>query len=139
MDFSILNLLGFLAYTTSCTAFLYSPTIRSQYAYRHPLSPEPTVRFNDLAFAVHALFMCLITYSQFFPKLWDFESKRRQRSSRAVLGILWGCIIGVALVVSVVRFSGIDGGDDPSSWAWIDTVSVICSSHMSTRLMLKGG
>ena len=123
VDFSLLNLLGFLSYTTSCAAFLYSPTVRAQYAYRHPASPEPTVRFNDLAFAVHAMFMCLITYSQFFPKLWGFEVRKLQKSSRIVLGILWGCIIGVAIVFCVVRFHGDDEGYDPASWGWIDIVS----------------
>lgn len=123
VDFSLLNLLGFLSYTTSCAAFLYSPTIRAQYANRHPASPEPTVRFNDLAFAVHALFMCFVTYSQFFSKLWNFEVRMLQRSSRIVLGILWGCIIGVAVVIGVVRFYGDSEGYDPTSWAWIDTVS----------------
>ena len=123
VDFSLLNVLGFFSYTTSCTAFLYSSTIRSQYAHRHPASPEPTVRFNDLAFAVHALLMCFVTYSQFFPKLWGFEVNRRQKSSRAVLGIFWGCIIGVLFVIGVVMFMGNDGGSDPNSWAWIDVVS----------------
>lgn len=46
-----------------------------------------------------------------------------QRSSRIVLGILWGCIIGVAVVIGVVRFYGDSEGYDPTSWAWIDTVS----------------
>ena len=125
VDFSLLNLLGFLSYMVFCVAFLYSSTIRAQYAHRHPASPEPTVRFNDLAFAVHALFMCLITYSQFFSNLWGFEVRKLQRSSRTVLGILWGCIIGVAIVAGVVRFYGDDEGYDPTSWACIDIVSSV--------------
>ncbi|KAJ4374219.1 hypothetical protein N0V83_002960 [Neocucurbitaria cava] len=53
IDFPTLNVLGFICYTVNTAAFLYSPTIREQYADRHPDSPETTVRFNDFLFAAH--------------------------------------------------------------------------------------
>lgn len=52
LDYFTINVLGFTCYTISSVLFLFSPTVRGQYARRHPLSPEPTVRWNDLAFAV---------------------------------------------------------------------------------------
>lgn len=123
IDFPVCNTLGFASYTISNAAFLYSSTIKSQYAYRHPVSPETTVRFNDLAFAAHAFILCVITYSQFFPRIWGFKVGARQRSSRVVLGVFWGSILGVIILIVIVRTLGRDGGLDPSGWAWIDVVS----------------
>lgn len=120
IDFPTCNVLGFISYTISTAAFLYSPVIQSQYAYRHSLSPETTVRFNDFVFAAHGAVLCVITYSQFFPTIWAFQVGARQRASRAVLGIFWGSILGVALTIIWVRTHGKNGGNDPSGWAWID-------------------
>ena len=52
IDLFIINVIGFACYTVSSALFLYSPTVRAEYARRHPNSPEPTVRVNDLFFAV---------------------------------------------------------------------------------------
>jgi cystinosin len=118
-----LNVLGFWCYAISTASFLYSPTIRSQYAYRHPDAPETTVRFNDFLFAAHGAAMCVIIYSQFFPRVWGFTVGRTQRVSRAVLGIFWGLVTGVVIVVLIALFFGKDLGYDASGWAWIDVVS----------------
>src|ERR1700709_1477085 len=69
IDFPTMNVLGFTVYTISTASFLWSPTIRSQYAERHPASPTPTVRFNDFAFAAHSAVLCLLIYIQFFPSI----------------------------------------------------------------------
>jgi cystinosin len=122
IDFPTINTLGFASYTISTAAFLYSPVVKRQYAYRHPYSPESTVRFNDLVFAAHGVVLCIITYSQFFPAIWGFRVGSRQRASRFILGVFWGSIIGVVITVVIVRFGGMHGGGDPSSWAWIDTI-----------------
>lgn len=52
LDFFAINVLGFACYTVSAVLFLFSPVVRDEYAARHPNAPEPTVRWNDLAFAV---------------------------------------------------------------------------------------
>jgi cystinosin len=95
------------------------------------VSPEPTVRFNDFAFAAHALLLCMTTYSQFFPSLWGFKVGARQRSSRVVLGVFWGSIVAVLIVIAIVRTQSHDGGYDPESWAWIDVVSKLVYSLVS--------
>jgi cystinosin len=54
VDYFTINVFGFACYTVSCLLFLFSPVVREEYARRHPNAPEPTVRGNDLAFAVGA-------------------------------------------------------------------------------------
>ncbi|OCK81582.1 lysosomal cystine transporter [Lepidopterella palustris CBS 459.81] len=125
IDFPTSNVLGFVAYAISTGVFLYSPAIRSQYAYRHPASPEPTVRFNDFLFAAHGAILCIITYSQFWTQIWGFKVSARQKASRAILGVFWGSVCGVIAVILTVRIKGNDGGYDPSGWAWIDVVYAI--------------
>ncbi|KAF2655033.1 L-cystine transporter-like protein [Lophiostoma macrostomum CBS 122681] len=122
IDFPTLNVLGFVSYAISTGAFLYSPTIRSQYAFRHPESPETTVRFNDFLFAAHGAVMCIVIYSQFFPSVWGFKVDARQRASLAVLGIFWGCIVGILVTLCTVQLRGRDGGYDAHGWAWLDVI-----------------
>lgn len=128
-DFPTLNILGFWCYTISTACFIWSPTIRSQYAYRHPEAPETTVRFNDFLFAAHGAVMCAVIYSQFFPQIWGFTVGRTQRLSQVVLGIFWGLVAGVVLVSFMATFMGRNGGYDASDWAWIDVVS---THHIDT-------
>jgi cystinosin len=120
IDFPTINVLGFLCYLIYTFAFLYSPVIRDQYAARHPVSPEPSVRFNDLAFAVHSVVLSAIVYTQFFPSIWGFKVSKHQRASTVILGICWGSVGSVLLVFSIVALRG---GNDPLDWAWIDVVS----------------
>lgn len=115
---------GFVCYSISISTFLYSPVIREQYAARNPISREPTVRLNDLAFAVHAVVLGILTYSQFWSGLWGFNVGRFQRVSRPVAGIFWGSLVAVSIVMLLVLTKGKDGGRDPSGWAWIDVVSL---------------
>ncbi|PVI03345.1 hypothetical protein DM02DRAFT_652623 [Periconia macrospinosa] len=122
IDFPTLNVLGFSCYAVSTAAFLFSPTIRSQYAYRHPENPETTMRFNDFLFAAHGAVLCVIIYSQFFPKIWGFRVGAKQRASRPVLVIFWACVLALLFVVLLARFRGIDKGYNPDGWAWIDVI-----------------
>ena len=119
----MINTLGFFCYTVYNGAFLYSPVIRSQYAARHPLSEEPTVRFNDFAFAFHAVILSLVAYSQFWPMVWGLDVSRCQRISKPIAGLFWGSILAPFIVIWIVLAHSPDGGYDPSTWAWIDVVS----------------
>ncbi|CAI7622442.1 unnamed protein product [Penicillium bialowiezense] len=122
IDLSTINPLGFISYAIYTSAFLYSPTIRSQYAARHPAAIEPTVRFNDFAFAAHAVVLSSILYTQFWPLIWGFHVGRFQRVSWSMALIWWGCILFPVLVVGIVLSQSPDGGYDASSWAWIDVI-----------------
>jgi uncharacterized protein with PQ loop repeat len=89
-DFPLLNVFGFSCYTLSTFLFLYSDTIRSQYAARHPASPEPTVRFNDLAFGSIGLGMSIVTCESTPPL-------------RVAVG--WPCLAGCPPFLHPRRFS----------------------------------
>ncbi|KAI4607372.1 hypothetical protein J4E80_009767 [Alternaria sp. BMP 0032] len=122
IDFPTLNVLGFTCYTISTACFLYSPTIKAQYAARHPDAPETTVRFNDFLFAAHGAVMCVIIYSQFFEKIWGFEIGKRQKVSRVILGVWWGCVLAIGVVVVLVKMNGAGRGYDAEGWTWIDVI-----------------
>ncbi|KAI4690653.1 uncharacterized protein J4E88_002125 [Alternaria novae-zelandiae] len=122
IDFPTLNVLGFTCYTISTACFLYSPTIKAQYAARHPDAPETTVRFNDFLFAAHGAVMCVIIYSQFFERIWGFEIGKRQKVSRVILGVWWGCVLAIGVVVVLVKMNGAGRGYDAEGWAWIDVI-----------------
>ncbi|KAL5335104.1 PQ loop repeat-domain-containing protein [Aspergillus crustosus] len=122
IDFPTINVLGFVCYTVYTGTFLYSPVIRHQYAARHPLAQEPTVRFNDFAFALHAVALSALVYSQFWPKIWGFKVSRFQRVSKPIAGLFWGSFVAVAVVIGIVLAKSPDDGYEPSSWAWIDVI-----------------
>lgn len=75
-----------------------------------------------MAFAVHAVLLTTLTYSQFFSGLWGFEVGQFQRVSRPVAGIFWGGIVAVVVVTLTVALTSRDGGHEPTDWAWIDVV-----------------
>jgi cystinosin len=97
--------------------------IHRQYAARHPRSEESTVRFNDFIFAVHAVILSTLTYTQFWPNIWGFKVSRFQRVSKPVAGLFWGSIAAVVILIFIVLGQSPDGGYDPLTWAWIDVVS----------------
>ena len=119
IDFPLLNVVGFVSYTISTGCFLYSPTVRDQYATRHHGLP-PTVRFNDLVFGAHAVVLVVLTYSQFFPRLWKFDASWRQRASKPVLGLCYGCLLALIITTSLIWYRNGFAEQDPMDWAWID-------------------
>jgi cystinosin len=133
IDFPTINVLGFAAYFASNAAFLYSTTIRDEYAQRNK-GLTPSVRFNDLAFAAHAVILSAITYSQFYAKLWGFNQGVRSKVSRGVAGIWWGSLFGVAVVALIVVANG--NGDASTGWAWIDVVSLVILNLIFMWLLL---
>jgi len=127
VDFPLINCLGFFAYFVANLAFYYSPLIRSQYASRHK-GLTPTVQFNDITFAAHGLLLSLITTSQyFFPSAWGFRPSVGNRPSRFVLGIFFGCIVGVIAVLFVVLGSPERDRLAPArgAWVWLDAIYAI--------------
>ncbi len=127
VDFPLLNCLGFAAYLVSNAAFYYSPLVRAQYAARYR-GLTPTVHFNDLAFAGHSLVLSLVTASQyFFPRVWGFAPSKGNRPSRLSLGIFFGCVAGVAVIVGRVLASPERDSTSEAvgEWVWLDAVYAV--------------
>lgn len=122
VDFPLLNVLGFTCYTVYTAALLFSPNIREQYARRHPHAPDSTVRPNDFAFALHALILCLITYSQLWSHLWKFEALPGKRATNVTYAIFGGSIAAI-LVVAVIVLLHRNNIDSSNDWAALDIVS----------------
>jgi cystinosin len=125
IDFPAINVLGFAAYFISNAVFLYSSQIRGEYASRHH-GLTPTVQFNDLVFAGHAVVVSAILLSQFSPALWGFTERGKRsagvRVSRTILGLQVGSVVGVGVVALIVA---VMHDEDPEvGWAWIDVVGI---------------
>ncbi|KXT18985.1 hypothetical protein AC579_8757 [Pseudocercospora musae] len=121
-DFPLLNVFGFGCYTLSALLFLYSSVVRDQYAVRHPHSPEPTVRFNDLAFGTIGFLMSILCYSQFYPRLWGWEHKPnvQRHALRITLALISGGLVALGVVFAIISAEG--NGIDGTKWSWIDLV-----------------
>ncbi|KAL7268074.1 hypothetical protein RUND412_009317 [Rhizina undulata] len=113
IDYFTVNVLGFACYTLSSIAFLFSSVVRDEYARRHPNAPEPTVRWNDLAFAAHATATSVFVLSQFY--CWHYKRDVAQRLSLTMLGIIAGCITAILIAILLVLF-GVHG------LGWIDVI-----------------
>ncbi|GAM83380.1 hypothetical protein ANO11243_013680 [Dothideomycetidae sp. 11243] len=110
-----------MCYTLSTGALLFNDKIRRQYAIRNPSAPTPTVRPNDFAFALHGLVLCIITYSQFWSRLWGFQALPGKRANRVTQTIFCGSIAWIVLVAVVVTALNQDR-KDPESWSEIDII-----------------
>ncbi|CAK3882813.1 L-cystine transporter like [Lecanosticta acicola] len=121
-DFPLLNVFGFFCYTLSTALFLFSKVVRSEYAARHSVSPEPTVRINDLTFGAIGFTMSILTYSQFWPRLWGWghEAGVQRHANAITLGLIWGSLLASLVTILIVLLKG--DPNDSSGWAWIDAV-----------------
>ncbi|KAF4585542.1 lysosomal cystine transporter [Ophiocordyceps camponoti-floridani] len=121
VDFPFLNVLGFAAYLASNTALYYSPLIRAQYSARNH-GTTPTVQFNDLSFALHALVLSSLTTSQYLlRRIWGFAPASGTRPSRFVVGIAGGCLVALLFTyVRVVTDEGFRGGEGGPRWLFAD-------------------
>ncbi|KAI0398172.1 cystinosin [Xylariaceae sp. FL0594] len=124
VDFPFINVLGFASYFVYTCAFYWSSLIRHQYALRHG-NHTPTVAFNDVAFAFHALIATAILNTQYFmPSAWGFENAAGRKPSRTMAGVFTGCVLGVLLVIFLVA-SQPPSADPRTSWAWLDVIYII--------------
>jgi len=125
VDYCLLNVLGFTCYTVYTAALLFDKTVRQQYAARYPGSPQPTVRGNDFAFALHAVAACTVTYSQFSSRLWGFSDVPEKRAGRVTHGVFCGSIVAVLIIGLIVAASGRNGNPGATDWVALDVVGCI--------------
>lgn len=111
----------------STCAFYYSELIREQYRLRNG-GEDTTVRGNDVAFAVHALLLSIITLSQFWPWLWGFETGGNRSGGKVGKGTWAIVVVGllyVAWAASQVTRGQYRGGGGQADWEWIDVVYAV--------------
>ncbi|KAK0724231.1 hypothetical protein B0H67DRAFT_470786, partial [Lasiosphaeris hirsuta] len=124
---------GFFSYLTSNLAY-YSDLIRAQYGTRYK-GLTPTVRFNDIAFAAHSLLLSLAMTSQYlFSHVWGFRPSIGNRPSRFILGIFFGCVAGVAVVVFVIL--GSPAEDAVGAWVWLDAIYAVLYVKLVVMLIM---
>ena len=67
IDYSVINFVGYICYTSYTSAFYWNKTIRDMYRERYSIDNQPaeiTVESNDVAFAIHSLIMSIIWLCQ---------------------------------------------------------------------------
>lgn len=79
------------------------------------------MRFNDFAFAAHALVLVILTYSQFFSGIWGFDVPKGQRTSTAARLVVLASIVSVFMAVTRAAATSGTGSVD-AIWTWIDVV-----------------
>ena len=102
-DFSVLNVAGFGCYATYTLCMYWSPAIQKQYKDRYGDDAEITVQSNDVAFALHALVLCVVQLTQ----IWWYGGFHAQPLSMPVkLGLaslLVVCVVYASLVLEHVH------------------------------------
>lgn len=82
-DFAYLNPLGFWCYSANQLALLLNEAVRKDYRDGHK-GLDPTVQWNDVAFAVHAAIVSTFTLGQ---KVWfGARQAKQERERRECLG-----------------------------------------------------
>lgn len=123
VDFPLANLTGFTAYTIYTAGFLFSSTVKVEYANRHPDSPVSTVRSYDFAFALHGWIVIALLLVQY---LWyddPGDRSARRKPSKWIMGI---CLMAVFVALVIAGFAFGDDGLSPRDGLlkWIDVVSL---------------
>ena len=91
-DFVVLNVIGFACYTAYNAAFYWNHSIQEMYKERFGPGAEITVQSNDVAFAIHALVLSVITLVQILYYS-TTASGSTVRLSRPVLFVILGISI----------------------------------------------
>lgn len=101
MDYLVLNVVGFLCYSTYTVCFLTSETLQDEYRQRNPTSRGPAVRVNDAVFALHALAVSSFTLGQ--ANLFGYERASSQRVSLMTkVFVLISALITTSMVGSAI-------------------------------------
>mmetsp|Transcript_27895 Transcript_27895/g.39217 ORF Transcript_27895/g.39217 Transcript_27895/m.39217 type:complete len:394 (-) Transcript_27895:28-1209(-) len=122
-DFCGLNVLGFAFYATYNLCFYYSTKIQHQYQQRHHDGSKVTVQSNDVAFAVHALVLSLITFCQIIY----YSNRRNAHHPHKVIGILMALIVTAVLICFVLVLVG--------KYEWLDLLYMLSYIKVTISLI----
>ncbi|KAI8371008.1 PQ loop repeat-domain-containing protein [Blakeslea trispora] len=122
IDFLCYNVYGFLCYSIYNLAFFFSREIQHEYKQRYPNSNGNLVRFNDIAFAVHAFMISFFTLMQTF----QYKRDEHQRLSFVAKCFIVFTALGI-MVFSLAVFFG---------WAlWIDVLYYLSFIKMAVSFI----
>ncbi|GKZ00624.1 hypothetical protein MPSEU_001014500 [Mayamaea pseudoterrestris] len=101
-DFAVLNVIGFACYTMYVCALYYSATIQDQYRDKYGRNAAIAVQSNDVAFAVHALMLTILTLGQiaYYDGLFGQSQGPSKLISRVICVLLTIIILTPTIVVS---------------------------------------
>jgi cystinosin len=123
-DFCGLNVLGFACYGTYNLSFFFSPTIRRLYRERYGEDAEITVQSNDVAFAVHAFLLSVVTFVQ----IGCYGGLRAQQPSMLILAFMalagLMCLCYPLLILSY-----------PVAFNWLDYIYLLSYIKISISLI----
>ena len=108
VDFCGFNVLGFGCYAIYNISFFWSKTVQDEYRQRHGEDAKITVQSNDVAFAVHALLLSLLTLVQiaYYGGLHALRPSRIVRYTICV--IVCVCLVYGGLVLCVANLKWLD-------------------------------
>lgn len=115
LDFLILNVLGFLCYSTYTIVFLASTTVQDEYRRRNSKSAGPLVRGNDAAFAIHATLISTLTVIQFYFSGYD-RTRDQVMSLAARVFLITSVVVVAALTLTAATGNNLQ---------WIDVIYVL--------------
>ncbi|GJQ71235.1 hypothetical protein Trydic_g10977 [Trypoxylus dichotomus] len=96
-DFLFLNIVGFALYGLFNLGLYFIPEIKAEYFTRYPRGLNP-VQVNDIVFAVHAFFACVITIGQTY--IYERGEQRVSITAKTILGIFF-----LFLLISIILSS----------------------------------
>ncbi|ODV87584.1 hypothetical protein CANARDRAFT_97920 [[Candida] arabinofermentans NRRL YB-2248] len=93
-DYILLNILGYLCYTTSIYLQLFNQTVINQFKLRFH-GNLPLLSIADVAYSVHGLMLNLLLCSQILygNKIWGFKNKRVTFRSSRLTNITYGAFL----------------------------------------------
>lgn len=96
VEFCLLNVFGFACYTAYTCAFFWLSSLKDEYRDKHD-GDDNTVASNDVAFAIHALFMTIITLGQII-----YYSRTGSNCQYSIKPSKWVLVMCVLFIVVIV-------------------------------------
>lgn len=129
LDFQLLNIIGYIAYSAFNVAFYWSPSVQAAYEAHHNGKPN-LVRLDDVLFALHGFFATSLTIGQCF--IYDRGGQRLSLLAKvtAVLLVLLPCSMATFTYVS-----GLHDGGPSEFWTWLNVVYLLSGVKIFVTLV----
>jgi len=109
-DFLLYNITGYIGYSIFNCVLFWAPTVRSEYKHKYATKSDPDpaipVEYNDIAFALHAIFITLVTIGQCF--IYERGGQKNSKTALLIIAAMW-----VSIFINL--FLAVGGA---TSWLW---------------------